>query len=47
MSSILKVVISFCRHLNKPSPPFEMITMVDLVPEDRRDAYAEAGGDVF
>lgn len=33
------------KHLEAPEPPFSLIGICDLVPDDKRHLFEEAGGD--
>jgi len=34
-------------QLQAPEPPFEMLTVADLVPAEHREAYEAAGGELY
>ena len=34
-------------QLHAPEPPFTLLTVADLIPQEHRGAYEEAGGDLF
>lgn len=34
-------------QLHAPEPPFTLLSVADLIPEEHRGAYEEAGGDLL